>query len=170
MVVHFTVLHCTTLHKLMLQHRAQLSWTELYCIVGYYLTLQCTDHHCSVLHCSVRAHFLTILSLCSTELHCTAGRVSKRCERTVAQNVSEIVQYLGFWMQKSKIYHCLTFFGWFYFFFYFFFMPILFAQNFQTRILIAQKNLLLESLTAGLSNMTGYMRPFCIRVKVRLPV
>ena len=72
-------------------------------------------------------------------------RVSKRCNSTVAQNLSDIARELGFWTQKCTFYHCFTIFVsflkiisgiW----------PILFAQNFQTEILVAQNNLLLESL------------------------
>ena len=72
-------------------------------------------------------------------------RVSKRCDRTVAQNLLEIVQDLGFEHKNEQITTDLSFFGSIFNCFVGL-LPILFAQNFQTEILGAQKNLHLESL------------------------
>ena len=44
-------------------------------------------------------------------------RVSKSCDRTVAQNFLEIAQDLGFWTQEWTIYKVFTFFGSFFYFF-----------------------------------------------------
>ena len=63
-------------------------------------------------------------------------RVSKRCNRTVTQNFSEIAQDLVFWTQKCRTYQCFTFSG--SFLKNFGFWLILLAQNFQTEILVAQ--------------------------------
>ena len=78
------------------------------------------------------------------------------CDRTVAQNFSEIAQDLGFWTQKCTIYHFFTFF-WSFFEKIVCFRPILFAQNFQTEILVAQKNFAFRKSDTGnsVNNLTS---------------
>ena len=68
------------------------------------------------------------------------------CDRTVALNFSEIAQYLGFERKNAQFTTVLPFLGHFSNLFVGFW-PILFAQTFQTEILVAPKKSLLESLT-----------------------